>query len=74
MTGCKFKHTVKFGPAPKQGDKVFCWSAPFGIRDILIFGSVAGYMDGELVKAKTTLYDMNGYAGSSGGPIFNMQG
>jgi len=74
VTGCTFKHVVKFGPAPKQGDEVFLWSAPFGIRQLLIFGRVAGWMPGELVNAQTTLYDLNGFSGSSGGPIFNMQG
>ena len=72
--GCKFKVTAKVGKPAKVGDRVFTWSSPYVFRGLLIFGTVAGMAPGELIKAPTTLYDLNLWQGSSGGGIFNERG
>jgi hypothetical protein len=74
LGGCPFKQTAKLGKPGKVGDRVFLWSNPHIFRDLLVFGTVAGTHPGELVKAETTLYDLAGYYGSSGGAIFNERG
>jgi hypothetical protein len=74
LGGCPFKAWAKLGNPAKQGDRVFIWTNPHVFRDLLIFGTVAGTHPGELIKARTTLYNLNGYYGSSGGAIFNERG
>lgn len=74
LGGCPFKAWAKVGKPAKVGDKVFLWSNPFRFENILVFGTVAGYHPGDLVKARMTLYDLNGYYGSSGGALFNERG
>lgn len=60
---------ASLGPKPSAGDVVYKWGNPMGLRRILIFGRVAGWLgDG------TMLIDSTGYKGDSGAAYFDSKG
>lgn len=67
------EHTLvsvsKLGPKPARGAQVTKYGNPMGLKGLVIYGRVAGYMaDG------TLLADMTGYRGDSGAALFDSQG
>lgn len=74
VSGCRFTKFARMGRTPKQGDQVFVWGNPGMFKDLLRFGSIAGYQYDEGQNALTTLVDINGFFGDSGAAIFNRRG
>jgi len=64
ITPLKDLPAVKFGGDVKIGEKVFIVGSPFGFRNSVALGIVAG----------GNRLDITGNPGSSGGPVFNMKG
>ncbi len=65
----KMAAVAKFGPKPERGAPLTKYGNPMGLKGLVIYGRVAGYMaDG------TLLADMTGYRGDSGAAIFDSQG
>lgn len=65
----KQKSVAKVGPRPARGAKLVKYGNPMGLKGLVIYGRVAGYMaDG------TLLADMTGYRGDSGSALYDEQG
>ena len=57
------------GRKPRQGDEVFKHGNPLGLKDVLLFGRVAGWLeDGAM------LVDASGFKGDSGAALFDRRG
>lgn len=54
---------------PKIGDDIFTIGSPLGLKNSLSKGTVAGFREGYLIQIDATIDH-----GSSGGPLFNMNG
>jgi S1-C subfamily serine protease len=60
---------AKVGPKPQRGDVVIKYGNPLGLKGLVIYGRVAGYMgDGSM------LLDATSYKGDSGAAIFDRKG
>lgn len=57
------------GRKPRQGDQVFKHGNPLGLKNVLIVGRVAGWLDNGAM-----LLDMSGYKGDSGSALFDRRG
>lgn len=68
ITGLRFKHWARFGPAAKQGDRVRWFGNPGGWEDIYREGYVIRASDGYLVIDATIC------RGDSGSGVFNDAG
>lgn len=57
------------GDKPRQGDEVFKRGNPLGLKDVVIVGRVAGWLDDG-----SMLLDMTGWKGDSGSALFDKRG
>lgn len=62
-------HWAVQGRKPRQGDEVFKHGNPLGLKNVLIVGRVAGWLDNGAM-----LLDMSGYKGDSGSALFDSRG